>query len=164
MVLVFASPSKGPAMERNDAFFHCLLGDEKTSVRKLLIHVDDPVVQKALEIIWSESDQPLSVADIAGQLPVTRRTLDRRFADAIGHSVLEEINRRRLSRAKRLLEETSLPVKNVARRAGFSSTERLRVLFVERVGMSPTEYRRQAGSAKSNRFGSAPHLKGKGER
>jgi transcriptional regulator GlxA family with amidase domain len=84
----------------------------------------------------------LSVGDIARQLPVTRRTLDRRFVEATGHSVLEEINACRFSRAKRLLEETDEPVKTVAHLAGFSSTERMRVLFVEREGKSPSEYRK----------------------
>jgi transcriptional regulator GlxA family with amidase domain len=83
----------------------------------------------------------MSVSDIARLLPVTRRTLDRRFMEATGHSVLEEINACRLSRAKRLLTETELPVKTVAHLAGFNSTERMRVLFVEREGTSPTSYR-----------------------
>jgi len=106
--------------------------------------LDDPIVRKALELIWTHSHYPMSVSDIARQLPVTRRTLDRRFVEATGHSVLEEINTCRLSRAKRLLVETDLPVKTVARLAGFSSTERLRVTFVEREGTSPTVFRRQS--------------------
>jgi AraC-like DNA-binding protein len=110
---------------------------------------DDPIVQRALEIIWTHGNCPMSVSDIARQLPVTRRTLDRRFVEATGHSVLEEINACRLSRAKRLLMETELPVKTVAHLAGFNSTERMRVLFVEREGSSPTEYRKQG--AKSRR-------------
>jgi AraC-like DNA-binding protein len=109
----------------------------------------DPVVQRALELIWSHGQHPMSVSEIAKQLPVTRRTLDRRFVEATGHSVLDEINVCRLSRAKRLLVETELPVKTVARLAGFSSTERLRVLFVEREGMSPTVYRRKATGVRS---------------
>jgi AraC-like DNA-binding protein len=104
---------------------------------------DDPVVQRALEIIWTHSPCPMSVSDIARQLPVTRRTLDRRFVEVMGHSVLEEINACRLSRAKRLLTETDLPVKAVAHRAGFNSTERMRVVFVEREGISPTAYRKR---------------------
>ncbi|HEY3391703.1 MAG TPA: helix-turn-helix domain-containing protein [Lacipirellulaceae bacterium] len=149
-------------MDCEDAFFHEPPINEKTSARGLAVHVDDPVVQKALEIIWADSGHPLSVGDIARQLPVTRRTLDRRFAEATGHSVLEEINTCRLSRARQLLEESDLPVKNVARLAGFSSTERMRVLFVERIGMSPTEYRRRAGSMppKSSRSESKSTEKG----
>jgi AraC-like DNA-binding protein len=105
---------------------------------------DDPIVQRALELIWTHSHFPMSVSDIARQLPVTRRTLDRRFVEATGHSVLDEINACRLSRAKRLLAETDLPVKTVARLAGFSSTERLRVTFVEREGTSPTIFRKRS--------------------
>jgi transcriptional regulator GlxA family with amidase domain len=138
MVLLTAIPWKGPAMGREDTFGAF---PENQAVRG----VDDAVVKKALEIIWSHSSPPLSVGDIARQLPVTRRTLDRRFVEATGHSVLEEINTCRLSRAKRLLIETDLPVKNVTHLAGFTSTERMRVLFVEREGMSPTAYRRRAG-------------------
>ena len=84
---------------------------------------DDPIVERAMEIIWTHGNCPMSVSDIARQLPVTRRTLDRRFVEATGHSVLEEINACRLSRAKRLLAETDLPVKTVAHLAGFNSTE-----------------------------------------
>ena len=108
--------------------------------------LDDPIVQRALELIWTHSHYPMSVSDIARQLPVTRRTLDRRFVEATGHSVLDEINACRLSRAKRLLAETDLPVKTVARLAGFSSTERLRVTFVEREGISPTIFRKQSSA------------------
>jgi AraC-like DNA-binding protein len=105
--------------------------------------VDDTLVREALEIIWSHSHCPMSVNDIARQLPVTRRTLDRRFADAVGHSVLEEINNCRLSRAKRLLKATDLPVKIVAHLAGFSSAERMRVAFVENENTPPLAYRRK---------------------
>jgi AraC-like DNA-binding protein len=110
-------------------------------------YTDDPVVQRAVELIWTHSHYPMSVNDIARQLPVTRRTLDRRFVEATGHSVLEEINACRLIRAKRLLAETDLPVKTVAHLAGFSSTERMRVAFVDREGISPTIFRKRVGES-----------------
>jgi AraC-like DNA-binding protein len=118
---------------------------------------DDPIVQRALELIWTHSHHPMSVSDIARQLPVTRRTLDRRFVDATGHSVLDEINACRLSRAKRLLAETDLPVKTVARLAGFSSTERLRVTFVEREGTSPTVFRKRVLQMRQGSEGGQGH-------
>lgn len=110
---------------------------------RLSTNVDDPVVQQALSYIWTDSRGPITVRDVAQQLPVTRRTLDRRFAETLGHSVLEEIINCRMSRAKRLLVATDLPVKNVARLAGFPSSERMRVTFVEGEGVPPLAYRQQ---------------------
>ena len=103
--------------------------------------LDDPITRQAMEIIWTHSHRPISVSDIARQLPVTRRTLDRRFAASTGRTVLDEINACRVSRAKRLLVETTLPIKSVSYLAGFSSVERMRVLFVEQEGASPSVYR-----------------------
>ena len=105
--------------------------------------LDDPITRQAMEIIWTHSHRPISVNDIAKQLPVTRRTLDRRFTAATGRSVLDEINACRVSRAKRLLVETTLPIKTVSYLAGFSSVERMRVLFVEQEGASPSVYRQE---------------------
>jgi transcriptional regulator GlxA family with amidase domain len=104
--------------------------------------IDDPLIVRAIELIWTYSHRILSVEQLAKQLSVTRRTLDRRFRAALGRTVLEEINNCRLSRAKRLLKETDLPVKTIVHLAGFSSTERMRIAFLQRESISPTEYRR----------------------
>jgi transcriptional regulator GlxA family with amidase domain len=81
------------------------------------------------------------VNDVARKLPVTRRTLDRRFSEVLGRTVLDEINACRLSRAKRLLADTDSPIKAVAYLAGFPSRERLRLAFLTHEGMPPSEYR-----------------------
>ncbi len=102
----------------------------------------DEIVEKALEIIWDCPDRaPLNVSEVAKQLPVTRRTLDRRFAANVGRSVLEEINLCRISRAKRLLAETDLLVKTISYLSGFPSRERMRLLFLREEGLAPSEYR-----------------------
>jgi AraC-like DNA-binding protein len=106
-------------------------------------NVEDPWVAGALEVIWTNSHRTLSVGQLARHLSVTRRTLDRRFRAALGRSVLDEINRCRLSRAKRLLEETILPLKTIARLAGFVNAERMRVIFREREKMTPTAFRKK---------------------
>jgi len=101
----------------------------------------DPVVDRAMEIIWTFSHQAISVPDVARQLGVNRRMLDRRFADARGHSVLHEINTCRLSRVRRLLERTELPIKKVAYLAGFSSPEQMRTTFQSIESKAPSDYR-----------------------
>lgn len=109
--------------------------------------VDDALVNSALDIIWTRSHRPLSVDQLVAQLPTTRRTLERRMMATLGHSVLDEINRCRLSRAKRLLTETNLPVKSVAFMAGFRDHESLRRLMANQEGCSPSAYRVRKRSA-----------------
>ncbi|MEW4564600.1 AraC family transcriptional regulator [Bremerella sp. JC770] len=103
--------------------------------------VDDPIVNRALDIIWTRSDRPLSVNQLVAALPTTRRTLERKMMSSLGHTVLDEINHCRLLRAKRLLSETSLPIKSVAYLSGFSSQERFRRLMQSKEGCAPGEYR-----------------------
>lgn len=104
--------------------------------------IHDEVVRLALEIIWNHSHSPpLGVNEVARRLPVTRRTLDRRFAETLGRSVLDEINACRLSRARRLLAETDMPIKTVSFLAGFPSRERMRLMFLASEGVTPSDYR-----------------------
>jgi AraC-like DNA-binding protein len=103
---------------------------------------DDLLVDQAVEMIWSYSHQNLSVDQLARRLRTARRTLDRRFREVLGRTVLEEINHCRLVRAKRLLIETILPIKTVAYLAGFSDAERMRLAFLKQEKITPTDYRR----------------------
>ncbi len=104
----------------------------------------DPVVAQAVEVIWTRSHYPLTVPKIAQALGVNRRTLERRFTAERGQSILDEINDCRLSRAKRLLEETDLPIKVVTHLAGFSSEQRMRATFLGCEGILPSEHRMRA--------------------
>ena len=103
----------------------------------------DPLVAQALDLIWTHSHRPLSVAQIVSHLPVTRRTLERRFSIERNRSILDEINLCRVGRARRLLSETDLPIKTVAYLAGFPSQERMRVAFLHHDRCAPAEYRRR---------------------
>jgi AraC-like DNA-binding protein len=103
----------------------------------------DPVVRKALEIIWSRDHRSwVSVGEIAKWVRVRRRTLDKRFAHSMGYFVLTEIQKCRMSRAKRLLITTDLPVKRIAYLAGYPNDERMRVAFQKSEDMSPLDFRR----------------------
>ncbi len=115
-----------------------------------LHHVEDELVLQTLQIIWTQSHRSLSVNKLCSQLPTTRRTLERRFSKTLGHTLLDEINLCRISRAKRLLVETRLQVKSIAYMSGFGSQERLRCLMISMEGCSPTEYREQNTWAPTN--------------
>ena len=105
--------------------------------------VHDRIVAEALRIIWSRDDSSLNVADVAALLPVSRRSLERRFQQVLGRTVLGEITRCRVERVKGLLEETDLPLKQLAKLVGFSSPETLTKAFQRQVGATPSAYRKQ---------------------
>jgi len=83
------------------------------------------------------------VNSIVNQVPTSRRALERRFQKVHGHSIHEEIMQCRLSRAKRLLQETHMPIKTVAYLSGFSCSERMRRTFDKLLKQSPSEFRKQ---------------------
>lgn len=103
----------------------------------------DPWVNRAVDYIWNFSHQGINVSAVARELGIARRTLDRRFMAAGRGTVLEEIQRCRITRAARLLRETTMPVKQIVLRAGFRTAEQLRLAFHQAYGASPASYRKE---------------------
>lgn len=104
--------------------------------------VDDPIVFKALQMIWNHSYRDFRVDDLVRQLPVTRRTLERKFIQALHHSIGDEITRCRLERAKHLLTNTTLPIKHIALSVGFSGTDRMGKVLRDNLQVTPSRYRK----------------------
>ena len=90
-----------------------------------VVTVKDRMVAEAMRLIWEQSQGPMTVDHLSRQLPITRRSLERRFRAAVGHGIHDEIVRCRLERAKRLLVGTDLSLKEVASAAGFISADNL---------------------------------------
>lgn len=110
--------------------------------------IDDADVVAAIRFIRQQSHRPISVSDVLKAVPVSRRSLERRFRKFLNRGVGEEIRRAHLERAKRLLVNTDLPMATVARRAGFSDQKQLAVVFRQETKVTATTYRRlfKAGS------------------
>lgn len=106
--------------------------------------IEDATVRAALKYIRQHAWEEIGVADVAHDSAVSRRLLERRFRAILGRSVLEEVIRVRVERAKQLLSETHLPITAVAAQSGFPSARRLDVVFARLTGLSPTAYRRQS--------------------
>ena len=124
------------------------LVDATATDRPNAIRSGDAVADAAMDFIWSQSHNQIGVSDIAGYTGVNRRTLERRFKSVTGSSLLNEIQRCRISRAALLLRETDVPIKYVVGRAGFSSYQRLRQAFQKHFHVSPEKHRlehRQSG-------------------
>ncbi len=108
-----------------------------------LVAIADRDVSDAVRFIGEHSGSPIGVREVLGAVPLSRRQLERRFRAAVGRSVLEEINRCRMDRARQLLIETELTIPQVALACGFSTTSYFTVAFRRAVGATPGVYRRQ---------------------
>jgi LacI family transcriptional regulator len=103
--------------------------------------VNDWHVSQSLRIIQGQAVNDLHVDDLAAQVQTSRRYLEERFRAVLGCSIHDEIFRVRLSTAQRLLSTTVLPLKDIAARSGFRRADYLSVVFRQKMGISPSEYR-----------------------
>ncbi len=86
--------------------------------------------------------QPLDVATFARHAGVSPRTFARRFREETGTTPLQWLLGQRVQEARRLLEETDLPVEAIAWRVGFGTSASLREHFRRSTATTPTAYRR----------------------
>lgn len=108
-----------------------------------VLGVEDPDLEAAVRYIREHAPKSIQVADVAREVGVARRSLERKFHDALGRSPAAEIRRVRLARATQLLAETSLSIPKVAQASGFGSSMYLAYVIKEATGLTPMKYRNQ---------------------
>jgi AraC family transcriptional activator FtrA len=86
--------------------------------------------------------EPLDVASMSSHAGVSPRTFARRFREETGTTPLQWLLSQRVLEARRLLEETDLPVETIAWRTGFGTAASLRDHFRRATATTPTAYRR----------------------
>ncbi len=79
---------------------------------------------------------------LAEEVGLSSRQLRRVLLQHFGVTPIELAQTQRLLFAKKLLQETRLPMSDVAYAAGFGSIRRFNALFLSRYGMAPTAIRR----------------------
>jgi len=102
---------------------------------------DCDTLQPLLEWLLTNLDKQLTVEDLAQRTRMAPRTFARRFRAQVGVSPHDWLTHQRVLFARRLLEETDLPIEQVASRAGFGDSAALRHHFTRRAGTTPQHYR-----------------------
>ncbi len=103
----------------------------------------EPRILEAVEIIRREACDGLTAETLAQRFAGSRRHFERRFREATGHSVLDEILHVRLDKAFTLLSETNTAIGVIYALCGFRSPRALDFLVHDRTGMSMREWRRR---------------------
>jgi len=108
-----------------------------------VLSIGDEDIVLAVRFIREHASEPLQVDDVLDHVPLSRRSLERRFRQVVRHSITDEIRRAHISRAKDLLANTDLAMSQVAAASGFTTATRLGIVFHKEVGESPSEFRRR---------------------
>jgi transcriptional regulator GlxA family with amidase domain len=102
-------------------------------------------IQTALTYAKRNLRMPLDIEDLARAACLSPRQFTRVFRSETGTSPAKVIEALRLEAAKLMLEQSRLPVEDIAREAGFGDRERMRRAFVRVYGDAPRSIRINAG-------------------
>jgi AraC family transcriptional regulator, regulatory protein of adaptative response / methylated-DNA-[protein]-cysteine methyltransferase len=158
-----------PAKSRNVVFFPTAAAAERAGFRPCLRCRPETApgtpawqgaaasVIRALRLIERGFlDDGKTVEDLADSLGMTTRHLRRLFARHAGASPIAVATTRRVQRAKRLIDETSIPMSALAFAAGFGSIRRFNAAFHAVYRRSPTAVRRTSRGRRPARAGARP--------
>lgn len=103
--------------------------DPESPIARLQSHVMEHIGQRH------------TLGSLAATVGMSSRNLARHFVRETGVTPHEFVERARVDAARKLLEGTHLPLKAVAFDCGFGTADRMRMIFVERLGITPAQYR-----------------------
>ena len=107
----------------------------------------DPLLANVLAAIHARPDEAWTLELLARDAHVSRATLARRFADAVGEPPLAYLARWRMHLAAQRLKFTDEPVATIAREVGYRSEYAFSRAFSRHRGHPPGRYRRIARAA-----------------
>lgn len=87
---------------------------------------------------------PLQVADLARIAGLSVARLHARFVAECGQTPMDYIRSRRLHKARRLLQDTALPIGEIAERVGYASQSAFAAAMLREFGASPGTLRRSS--------------------
>lgn len=101
-------------------------------------------IDRLLTFIQTHIETPMTVEDMAAEAGMSVNSLIGHFARATGRTPAQYVLNQRLRRARWFLMHRPLSVAEIAFATGFSSHAHLCAAFRDKLGISPTEWRRRA--------------------
>jgi len=99
-------------------------------------------IQESRNIIDTRYDAHITLSDIARQVGLNEFKLKAGFRRLFGIGMFEYLLKTRMQKARTLLTETRLPIKDVARRTGYTSKQSFQNAFKKYYDETPGSFRR----------------------
>lgn len=101
------------------------------------VRTKDPRVRRAVHLMEVHIDDPISVADLAGRVSLSRRQLERAFQTSFGVGPAEFSRHMRLDYAHWMICNTGYPITEIAFACGFSDGAHLSRTYRNQFGTTP---------------------------
>ena len=146
MVLTMIESDHGSAlsMQVSELFIrHSIRGADEP--QRMAVHqrtrLFHAAMVESIELMEANIEQPLSIQELADMVGLSKRQLERLFKAHLGKAPTQHYQWLRLQAGRKLLEQTTLSILDIALACGFSSTGHFSRRFRAAFDKSPTEAR-----------------------
>lgn len=109
-------------------------------------------IELSIEWIRRQLHRPIRVSDIADSCNMSTRNFSRRFIKEVGVTPSAFVEKLRTERAKRLLEQSTFSMSEVASKSGFADQQQMRRAFMRNLGILPSDYADRFECSPATRF------------
>lgn len=102
---------------------------------------ENSLVQRAKEYINGNYKKDLSLDELSKELDISPYYFSKLFKEETGSNFVEYLTGLRMGRAKEMLKDESLSMKEICTEIGYSDPNYFSRIFKKNVGLTPTEYR-----------------------
>ena len=103
------------------------------------------IVNQAVQYIMAHYQNDLSLEFVGDELNVSMSHLSRIFKQEVGMNYIDFLTQFRVGKAKELIENRSLSVKQISKLVGYKNHTYFSKIFKKVVSMTPNEYRQELG-------------------
>ena len=103
----------------------------------------DPIIAKAQKWMEQHQTEQIDYERLAEKFRISRRSLERRFKQAVGNTPLGYLQKLRVEFAKRLLEEGTRTFNEITYQVGYEDISFFRKIFIRLTGLRPKEYQKR---------------------
>lgn len=129
------------ALER---MYGIICGETNNRKADSLPVIKNAQLRDAVLYIESRFDEGITLSDITKAAGVNHTTLTALMKEELGLTAIEYLMKYRITVAKKQLEFTSVPIKDIASMVGFKTVQHFSRVFKAHTGATPAEFRKNA--------------------
>ena len=99
--------------------------------------------KSAEKALTQDLSKRLSIAEVAREMGVGETSLKNWFRAVFGKNISVYLRDHRITEAKRLLDDTALPISAIGNTVGFENQSKFTQMFKKHCGLTPSDYRKR---------------------